>query len=201
MRSADFRARAREGARRLVLLSGRDEDEAQAAEAELQRAGAEWTIIRASWFFENFSEDFLTDPVQSGLVVLPPSDVREPFISAEDIADVAVVALTEEGHAGRVCELTGPRLMTFAEAVAEIAAAAGRDIRYRSVPVGDFTAQLSADGLPGDYVSLVGYLFTSVLDGRNSHLSQDVERLLGRKPRDFADYARETAATGIWSVV
>ncbi|WP_331371721.1 Rossmann-fold NAD(P)-binding domain-containing protein [Sinorhizobium chiapasense] len=189
------------GVKRLVLLSGRGEDDAQAAEAELRAAGAEWTVLRASWFFENFSEGFLTDAVQSGLVALPPKDVREPFISAEDIADIAVAALTADGHQGRVYELTGPRLMTFSEAVAEIGAATRRDIRYQPIPVEDFAAQLRADGLPDDYVALVVYLFTSVLDGRNQHLSDDVERVLGRKPRDFADYARDTTAAGVWSMM
>ncbi|OCP17481.1 MULTISPECIES: NAD(P)H-binding protein [unclassified Ensifer] len=190
----------RSGIKRLVLLSGRGEDEAEAAERELQASGADWTIIRASWFFENFSEDFLADAVCSGSVFLPPDEITEPFIGSDDIADVAVAALLDDGHIGKIYELTGPRLMTFAQAVAEIAAAANRRIAYQSVPVADFTAQLRADGLPDDYVELIRYLFTSVLDGRNSQLTSDVERVLGRKPRDFADYARETAATGVWSI-
>lgn len=190
----------RSGIKRLVLLSGRGEDEAEAAERELQASGADWTIIRASWFFENFSEDFLAGAVSSGSVFLPPDEITEPFIGCDDIADVAVAALLDEGHVGNIYELTGPRLMTFAEAVAEIAAAANRRISYQSVPVADFAAQLQADGLPDDYVELIRYLFTSVLDGRNSQLTSDVERVLGRRPRDFADYARETAATGVWSI-
>lgn len=142
----------------------------------------------------------MTDSVRSGSVFLPPDEITEPFISTDDIADVAVAALLDEGHVGKVYELTGPRLMTFAQAVAEIATAANRRIGYQSVPVADFTVQLRADGLPDDYVELIRYLFTSVLDGRNSQVTSDVERVLGRKPRDFADYARETAATGVWSI-
>ncbi|OCP09275.1 MULTISPECIES: NAD(P)H-binding protein [unclassified Ensifer] len=190
----------RSGIKRLVLLSGRGEDEAQAAERELQASGAEWTIVRGSWFFENFNEGFLAEGVVSGMVYLPPDTVTEPFVSTDDIADVAVAALLNDEHVGKVYDLTGPRLMTFAQAVAEIAAASGRPIGYQSVPVADFTAQLQADGLPGDYVELIRYLFTSVLDGRNSSVTSDVERVLGRRPRDFADYARETAATGVWSI-
>lgn len=188
------------GIKRLVLLSGRGEDAAQAAERELQASGADWTIIRASWFFENFSEAFLMDAVRSGMVYLPPDAVTEPFVSADDIADVAVLALLDDAHVGKIYELTGPRLLTFAEAVAEIAAAAGRPIGYQSVPLADFVAQMRAEGLPDDYVELIRYLFSSVLDGRNSSLTSDIEHLLMRRPRDFATYARETAATGVWSV-
>ncbi|NRQ15563.1 NAD(P)H-binding protein [Ensifer sesbaniae] len=190
----------RSGIERLVLLSGRGEDAAQAAERELQASGADWTIIRASWFFENFSEAFLRDAVRSGMVYLPPDAVTEPFVSADDIADVAVLALLDDAHVGKIYELTGPRLLTFAEAVAEIAAASGRPIGYQSVPLADFVAQMRAEGLPDDYVELIRYLFSSVLDGRNSSLTSDIEHLLMRRPRDFATYARETAATGVWSV-
>ncbi len=130
------------GTRRLVLLSGRGEEEAQRAEAELQRSGADWTIVRCSWFSQNFSEDFLREPVLAGEVALPVGDVPEPFVDADDIADVAVAALTEDGHAGELYELTGPRLLTFADAVGEIADATGRDIRVTPVSHHDYAEEL-----------------------------------------------------------
>ena len=188
------------GIKRLVLLSGRGEDEAEAAERALMASGADWTIIRGSWFFENFDEGFLAEGVVAGSVFLPVDTVTEPFVSCDDIADVAVEALLNDGHVGKIYSLTGSRLMTFSDAVAEIAAAANRPISYQAIPVADFAAQLTADGVPDDYVELIRYLFSSVLDGRNSSLTSDVERVLGRPPRDFADYARETAATGVWSL-
>lgn len=186
------------GVRRLVLLSGRGEEEAERAERALMESGAEWTIIRASWFAQNFSESFLLDAVQSGEVALPVGAVKEPFIDAEDIAHVAVAALTQEGHAGKLYEVTGPRLMTFAEAVEEIAAASGRDIRFREMPAEDYAALLEQHGVPADYIALVMYLFTTVLDGRNESLAEGVQQALGRPPRDFADFVRETAASGVW---
>ena len=187
------------GARRLVLLSGRGETEAQRAEQALQASGADWTVVRCSWFMQNFSESFLLEPVLAGEVALPVGTVGEPFVDAEDIADVATAAMTEDGHAGELYELTGPRLLTFEEAVAEIADATGRPIRYVPITVDEYAAAISADGLPGDVVSLITYLFTEVLDGRNAKLADGVQRALGRPARDFADYARETAASGIWS--
>ncbi len=187
------------GVRRLVLLSGRGEEEAQRCEQIVQNAGVEWTILRASWFAQNFSESYLLGPILSGEVALPVGDVSEPFIDADDIADVAVAALAEDGHAGRLYELTGPRLLTFAEAVAEIAGASGRGIRYMPVSPEQYAAALAEQEVPAEYVWLLNYLFTTVLDGRNAHLADGVQRALGRAPRDFADYARETATSGVWS--
>jgi len=188
----------KQGVRRLVLLSGRGEDEAQRAEQLLQASGADWTILRASWFAQNFSESFLLDAVLAGTVALPAGSVAEPFIDVDDIADAAVAALTDDRHVGRLYEVTGPRLLSFADAVAEIAAATGRPLRYTTVSAEHYAAVLDEAGVPADYAALVLYLFTTVLDGRNTHVTNGVEQALGRKPRDFTDYVRDIAATGIW---
>jgi uncharacterized protein YbjT (DUF2867 family) len=186
------------GVRRLVLLSGRGEEEAQRTELAVQEAGAEWTIVRCSWFMQNFSENYLLEPILSGEVVFPAKDVLEPFVDADDIADVAVAALTEDGHAGQIYELTGPRLLTFPEAISEIAGATGRKIRYVPVSVEEYASMLSEQGVPAEFVWFVTYLVSEVLDGRNANLIDGVQRALGREPKDFAAYAREVAATGIW---
>jgi len=188
-----------QGVRRLVLLSGRGEEEAQRAEQVLQESGADWTIVRASWFSQNFSESVLLEGVLAGEIVLPAEEIGEPFIDADDIADVVVAALTEDGHVGRLYEVTGPRLLTFAEAAAEIARASGRPVRYTRVSPGDFAAALAEQGSPSEVTELLLYLFTTVLDGRNAHPTDGVQRALGRAPKDFADYARDTAATGVWA--
>ena len=188
------------GVRRLVLLSGRGEEEALRTERILQDTDADWTILRASWFAQNFSESFLCEAIQSGEVVLPAGNVPEPFVDVDDIADVAVAALTEDGHVGRLYELTGPRMLTFAQAVDEIGAATGREIRYLQVSPDEFAAALAEQDLPPDLVWLLNYLFSTVLDGRNASLTDGVWRALGRRPRDFAEYARNAAATGVWNV-
>ncbi|MBE1491566.1 NAD(P)H-binding protein [Plantactinospora soyae] len=189
----------RHGVRRLVLLSGRGEEEAQLSEEVIMNSGVQWTIVRASWFNQNFSEGHLLDPVRGGELVLPVGDVGEPFVDTDDIADVAVAALTEDGHTGQLYEVTGPRLLTFAEAVGEIAAATGRDVRFRSVTIEEYAGMLAEYQLPADEVALLTYLFTEVLDGRNAHLGDGVERALARPARDFRDYARSTASTGVWA--
>ncbi|MED4585855.1 NAD(P)H-binding protein [Brevibacillus choshinensis] len=187
------------GVKRLVLLSGRGEEEAQRSEQALRDSGADWTILRASWFCQNFSENFLLEQVQSGTVALPTVDVREPFVDADDIADVAVAALMENGHVGELYELTGPRAITFAEATEEIAKASGRAVRYVPLSAEQFSSMLVQHHTPVEITELLTDLFTKVLDGRNSHLTDGVQRALDRAPRDFADYARDTAETGIWS--
>jgi uncharacterized protein YbjT (DUF2867 family) len=187
------------GVRRLVLLSGRGEEEAQASERALAESGADWTVLRCSWFNQNFNEGYLRGPVLSGHVHLPAGEMGEPFVDSDDIADVATEVLTSDGHLGQVYELTGPRLLTFAEAVAAIAAATGRPIGYTQVSPADFAAALAAEGVPADVVELLDYLFTTVLDGRNAQVCDGVERVLGRPARDFADYANDAAARGDWN--
>jgi uncharacterized protein YbjT (DUF2867 family) len=189
----------RDGARRLVLLAGRGEPEAELAEEAVRDSGADLTILRSTWFAQNFSESFFVDEVLSGVLAVPAGDVPEPFVDAEDIADVATAALTEGGHEGELYELTGPRLLTFAEAVDEIAEATGREIHYVPVSIEEYTSMLAEHGVPDDYVSLLTYLFTEVLDGRNARLADGVQRAVGREPRDFRDFARDTAATGVWN--
>ena len=187
------------GVDRLVMLTGRGEDEAQRAERELQATGADVTIVRCAWFMQIFSEDYLLEPVQAGEVFHPAhAGQREPFVDADDIADVAVAALTEHGHAGEVYELTSPELLSFPEAVAEIAKASGRDISYVQVSVDEYAAAATAEDLPTEIVDFLTYLFRDVV-GVQDFVTDGVRRALGREPRTFKDWARRTAATGVWS--
>ncbi|MER9899640.1 NAD(P)H-binding protein [Mesorhizobium sp. M0130] len=186
------------GVRRLVLLSGRGETEAQRAEEMLKASGADWTILRCAWFSQNFSEGFLVDSLREGEVALPVGNVGEPFVDADDIADAAATVLTRQGHTGQLYELTGPRLLSFADAVAEIGRAAGRNIPFKQISHTKFTAAIAEHELPAEFAWLLNELFTEVLDGRNESLTDGVQRVLGRAPKDFSAYATEAAATGIW---
>ena len=186
----------RSGVQRVVLLSGRGEEEAQRSEQVVAAAGIDWTVVRCSWFNQNFSEGYMLEPILGGELALPAGDVPEPFVDAEDIADVAVAALTEDGHTGEIYELTGPRLLTFAEAVGEIGAATGRELRYAQVSMDEYAGAAAEQAMPDDVIWLIRYLFSEVLDGRNASLTDGVQRALGREPRDFTDFAHEAAASG-----
>ncbi|MER7501016.1 NAD(P)H-binding protein [Nonomuraea pusilla] len=188
---------AARGVRRIVLLSGRGEAGAEAAEQVVRASGLEWTVVRCAWFMQNFSEGHLLGPVLDGVVALPAGGVAEPFVDADDIADVAVAALTGDGHAGRVYELTGPELLTFAQAADELAKAAGRPVTYVPATAAEYAAGAVAQGLPEEEAEGLAALFEEVLDGRNAYLADGVREALGRAPRGFAAYAAANAAT--WS--
>ncbi|WP_222192204.1 NmrA family NAD(P)-binding protein [Modestobacter italicus] len=198
--AAVTRAATAAGVRRVVLLSGRGEPGAQRAEAAVRRAaeegGLDWTVLRCSWFVQNFTEGQFAGPLATGELALPVEDVPEPFLDAEDIADVAVAALLDDGHAGRTHELTGPRALTFAEAVAEIAAVTGRPAHFRPVPFEAYAAELAAAGVPDDVMGLMTHLFTEVLDGRNAAPTDGVQQALGRPATDLADAVRRSALAG-----
>ena len=188
-----------DGVKRLVLLSGRGEEEAQACERIVQEADVEWTVVRASWFMQNFSEGEFLGMVLAGAITLPAADIPEPFIDVNDIADVVVAALTEEGHAHEIYEVTGPRMLTFTELAREISEAAGREVQFVQIPKEAFAAAIAESGAPEDVVWLLNYLFETVLDGRNAYVCDGVQRALGREPTDFADYAQRIAARGTWN--
>jgi len=186
------------GTRRLVLLSGRGSAPAREAERALADSGAEWTVVRSSWFAQNFGEGFLGDAVRSGVLAFPAGAVEEPFISADDIAEIAVAALTGDRHAGQVYDVTGPRLLTFGDAAAEISRAAGIALQYVPISFDEFAAELATSGVPEVAAAETVDVFRTVLDGRNAVLTDDVTRALGRPATDFADYARAAATAGAW---
>jgi len=186
------------GVRRIVLLSGRGEANAERCEEIVRASGVSTTIVRASWFAQNFDEGVLLDPVLAGTIALPGGSVREPFVDVDDIADVAVAALMDERHAGQIYEVTGPRLLSFDEAAATIGKAAGRPVHYADITADEYRAALTEHAGP-EFAGMLTDLMTEVLDGRNEWLGDGVQNALDREPRDFADYAAATAATGAWS--
>ncbi|WP_120501269.1 NmrA family NAD(P)-binding protein [Roseovarius sp. EL26] len=189
---------AASGLKHIVLLSGRGEHHARLGEEVARNSGIPFTIVRAAWFAQNFSEGYLRDPILAGVLPMPGGDIAEPIIDIDDIADVAVAALTEEGHEGELYEVTGPRLMTFAEMAYVLSQATGRQVQHLSITFEDFHANVAASG--DDFVADV---FTAIaretLDGRNAHTTNGVERALGRKPRDFAVFATAAASRGMWN--
>lgn len=196
--TAFYDAAAQAGVEKIVLLSGRGEPEAQDAERALQATSLDWTIVRASWFFQNFSENYFLDEIVAGAITLPDGLAPEPFIDAEDIADIAAEALLGNRHSRKLYELTGPEALTFQQAIAQIGAATKREIACQIISKADYAKALPEAGLPPELAALVVYLFDTVLDGRNTPIAHGVAQALGRPPRNFTDYVVRTAATGVW---
>ncbi len=195
----DFVALAAElGLEHLVLLSGRGEDGARRAEIALEQGGLDWNIVRANWFMQNFSENFMIEGILGGELALPAGDIREPFVDVDDIAEVAVATLTRPELRNRVFTVSGPHAMTFAECVAAMSAATGYPIEYRQIPVDEFIDSLRAQGLPDPLLWLMRELFTVVFDGRNSEPTSGVEEALGRPATGFDEYIRKVMASGAW---
>jgi uncharacterized protein YbjT (DUF2867 family) len=183
---------------KMVLLSGRGESHAEVCEGIVRDSGLAYTLVRCSWFAQNFSEGYLRDPVLQGMIALPAGQVREPIIDVDDIADVAVAALTDDRHNGQLYEVTGPRLLGFEQAAEALTKATGRTISYVPITLEQFHAGMVEIGGP-----MVADVFTGIcretLDGRNESLGDGVQRALGRAPRDFAAFCQGAAANGAWS--
>lgn len=193
------------GVRRVVLLQARTDQDAGGkslvgSEGEVQESGLEWTILRPTWFTQNFDEGILLDGVREGLIRIPAGHGLEPFIDCEDVAAVAVAALVEDKHVGEIYEMTGPTPITFGDAAEILSRVLGREVRYEPVTAEEYVAGQVAQGLPEDYAVMLADLIGQIRDGRNAHLSDGVQRALGREPMDFETYARAAAATGVWNV-
>ncbi|MEQ3656253.1 MAG: NAD(P)H-binding protein [Dokdonia sp.] len=190
----------RASVKKVVLLSGKGEREAQLCEQVVMHSGIDYTIVRASWFNQNFSENFLLAPIMEGVVALPQEKANIPWVDVDDIAEVAVKALTEKKHNGQIYELTGPRTLTFKEAVAEIAKASNREITFVPITVQQYGEGMRQAGLSEDFIWLIEYLFTEVLGNPElAEISNDIEKVLGRRPIDFSEYAAKVAKTGLWN--
>ena len=187
------------GIKKLVLLSGKGEREAELCEQVVMHSGIDYTIVRASWFNQNFSESFFLEPILEGFVALPQADVKVPYVDTDDIAEVVVAALLNEEHNEKTYQLTGPRSLTFKDVFKEISEVTGRDIAFTPIALPAYVSVMKQQGVPVDFVWLIEYLFSEVLGNpSNSEVTTDIESILGRKPKDFLDYVKETAATGVW---
>lgn len=189
-----------EGVERIVLLSARGPQQSGDthlidAEAAVTAAAPVWTVIRPSWFDQNFSEGFFRAALDTGELRLPVGDGREPFVDVDDIADVAVAALTDVRHHGRIYQLSGPEPLSFADAVAQLATATGNDWQFTPVGPDEFAAEQESYGTPAGLIATLISLFAAIRNGENQHTSDGVEAVLGRAPVSFAAFAARTART------
>ncbi|WP_262732931.1 NmrA family NAD(P)-binding protein [Gaetbulibacter sp. NE] len=188
------------GVKKIVLLSGKGEVEAEACETIVKNSGVDYTIVRASWFNQNWSESFFLDPILSGEVALPMSNVLIPFVDANDIAEVAATVLLDNDYNGKTIEVTGPELITFKDIIHTISTVTNRNLTFHEITLEQYIEGMRQMQLPEDVIWLIEYLFSNVLTNPNNQkISNDIEQVLGRKARTFLEYARETAETEIWN--
>ncbi len=188
------------GVKKIVLLSGKGEVEAEACEAIVKNSGVDYTIVRASWFNQNWSESFFLDPILSGEVALPMSNVLIPFVDANDIAEVAATVLLDNDYNGKTIEVTGPELITFKDIIHTISTVTNRNLTFHEITLEQYIEGMRQMQLPEDVIWLIEYLFSNVLTNPNNQkISNDIEQVLGRKARTFLEYAKETAKTEVWS--
>jgi uncharacterized protein YbjT (DUF2867 family) len=193
-------AAVEKGLKKVVLLSGKGEKEAEACERIVADSGLNHTIVRASWFNQNFSEGAFLDFVLDGTVALPMPEAEIPFVDADDIAEVVAKVLLDDNFNNQIVTVTGPRKLTFEKAVKVMAEGIGRDIHYHPISIERFQEGMKSAGLPDSYIWLFGYLFKEVLGNpENQTLSNDIEKVLGRKAKDFSQYVDDTVKTGIWT--
>ncbi|MFY0687452.1 MAG: NAD(P)H-binding protein [Cyclobacteriaceae bacterium] len=183
----------------LVLLSGRGEEGAEKCEEIVMNSGIDWTIVRADWFSQNFSENFFLESILAGQVALPMHETPVAYVDTDDISDVVVASLLDSKHVGQIYTLTGPTMLKFDEVINEIADATGRNIQFNPVSLEQYLDMMREHNIPEDFLWLVEYLFGQVLDGRNVSTTNDIEKVLGRKAKEFSEYVKETAATGVWN--
>lgn len=190
------------GVKKMVLLSGKGEVEAEACERIVMESGMDYTIVRASWFNQNWSESFFLEPIMLGEVYLPMSDVFIPFVDADDIAEVAATVLLDNQFDSQIIEVTGPELITFKDAVDTIAKAGNRTLNFTPITLEQYVAGMKQSQVPDDVIWLMEYLFSHVLtEPKNQQISTDIERVLNRKAKSFSEFAEDVARTGIWNQV
>ena len=188
-----------EGVEHIVLLSGRGEPAAQTCEDILKDSGLEWSIVRASWFNQNFSEGAFAEMAESGIIALPVDNVLEPFIDVNDIADVVVAALTDARHRNQLYEVTGPRLLSFSDIAKELSDALDREIRFVPISTNAFQKKMRLKGIPDEMIELLLFLFNEVLDGRNAFTCEGVKEASGRPAKDFSDFATNLVKSDTYS--
>jgi len=193
-------AALKEGLEKVVLLSGKGEAEAEACEQIVANSGLNYTLVRASWFNQNFSEGAFLDFVLAGQVALPMPEAEIPFVDADDISEVVTKVLVDDSYNGETITVTGPEKLTFEQVVKMMEQGIGKDIQYIPISIEEFKQGMKAAGLPDSYVWLFGYLFKEVLGNPdNQQVSHDVERVLGRRATSFEEYVKKTIATGVWN--
>jgi len=158
-------------------------------EEMVKAADLPWTFMRPDWFMQNFAGF-----VAMGMVAFPAGPGKTSFVDVRDVAEIAIKALSEDGHIHCVYRLTGPDPMTFERAANRISAALGRDIPFVGITPNDMRSALIEQGAEPWYADMNAEMTFAVREGFTFNPSNDIEFLLGRKPRSIETYVTDHAA-------
>ncbi|RDW58839.1 hypothetical protein BP6252_13315 [Coleophoma cylindrospora] len=190
--------------RRLVLLSG---SVLEVGDGPLlgrigdyvRSVGVEWVILRSTWFMENLSEMQHVDSIRDeNRIISAAGPGKLPFVSADDIAEVAYRALTDETSHNTTHLLLGPQLLSY-DMVSEILSdALGRKISHEDITEAELAAGMCEAGLPEDYAIVLAQLDTAIREGAEARTNDVLPRLLGRPPILFEEYVKGCVSEGVW---
>ncbi|MFI0351922.1 NAD(P)H-binding protein [Actinomadura sp. 9N407] len=188
------RARAA-GVRRAVLLSSSAIPAGGPAVGQVHAALAdvidEWAVLRPSWFMQNFTDQHLhADSIRKeGTIMTATGTGRVGFVDADDIAAVAVHALTDATAPGPDLVITGPQALSYDDIAATISQVMGRPVRHRVLTYEQMRDRLATE-IPEEFAALLARLDRSIAEGAEDRVTRTVERVTGRPPRTFSDFAR-----------
>ncbi|MFF9489933.1 NAD(P)H-binding protein [Streptomyces sp. NPDC014676] len=197
-----FLERARTlGARRAVLLSSSAVPEGGPAVGRVHQALPslfdEWAVLRPSWFMQNFTGTHLhaTTIRETGAFATATGDGRVAYVDADDIAAVAVRALTDDDAPNRDLVLTGPEALTHDDIATILTEVTGHPVTHHRLTVTEVRHRLTEQaGIPPEFAALLADMDHAIATGAESRTTNTVHHLTGRPPRDFRTVAeRETA--------
>ena len=161
-----------------------------AGERHVRESGLAFTFLRPNSFMQNFINHF---PPRDGVIYLPWGNGKASFVDARDIAAVAAEALTTRDHEGKSYTLTGPAALGIAAVAKILSEVAGREIRYVDVPESAARDGMLQAGLPQWQVDALMDLHAINKQNLWSAVTSDIEKVTGKPPIEFAQFARDHA--------
>lgn len=182
--------------KKVVLMTafGADADETspfRRLEVELENSGLQFNILRPNWFMQNFNTFWKQGILDEQKIMLPAGNAKTSFIDSRDVSAVAARLLIDDSLKNTNFDLTGPDALTHEDIAKEISNQIGTRVTYSDIDPADLKSELISAGLPEDYVNFLVLIFGFLREGYNSGVTDNVEKILGFKPRSFKDYAND----------
>lgn len=162
-------------------------------ETQLKKSGLGWTFLRPSFFMQNLSTTHCADIRDRDEIYVPAGRGRTNFIDAADVAEAAAVCLTTTGHESKAYEITGIEALTYEQIARILTAACGRTITYPRPSAKQFKARMKSAGHPDEFVSVMSSIYALARFGMAAGTTDAFEKLTGRKPSTFAEWATSNA--------